>query len=118
MALVVGAKSPLKVLDKEQVRELFLGNISTLPDGVAAILVDQPESSPLRNEFYLKVANKTAAQVAARWARMYFTGRGTPPHEGASSADIKRFLSETPNSVGYIDETDLDASVKAIYVLR
>lgn len=118
MALVVSAKSSLKTLDKEVVRELFLGNISTLPDGMAAILVDQPATSPLRNEFYLRVANRSAAQVAARWARMYFTGRGIPPREGESSADIKRFLQETPNSVGYIDEADLDTSVRAVYVFR
>lgn len=118
MALVVSAKSSLKTLDKEVVRELFLGNISTLPDGMAAILVDQPASSPLRNEFYLRVAHRSAAQVAARWARMYFTGRGIPPREGEGSADIKRFLHETPNSVGYIDEADLDPSVRAVYVFR
>lgn len=116
--VVTSAKSPLKALNQDQVRDLFLGHISSLPDGKTATLVDQPESSPLREEFYLKVANKSAAQARAQWAKLYFTGRGIPPREGMGSADIKRILNSTPDAIGYIDESALDSSVKVIFVVK
>ncbi len=116
--VVTSAQSSLNALDRNQVRDLFLGKISSLPDGRTALLVDQPESSSLRNEFYLKVTNRSATEAAALWAKLYFTGRGMPPHEGQSSEDIKQFLSAHPGSVGYIDESALDGSVKVIYVVK
>jgi hypothetical protein len=116
--VVTGAKSPLSSLSKEQVRDLYLGNISSLPDGRNATLIDQPQSSPLRDEFYLKVTNKSAAQAKAQWAKLYFTGRGMPPREGMDSADIKRILNSTPDAIGYIEESDLDSSVKVIFVVQ
>lgn len=116
--VVAGAKSPLNALDRNQVRDLFLGNISSLPDGTGAVLIDQPESSPLRNEFYLKVTNKSAAQARAQWAKLYFTGRGMPPREGLNNEDIKKFLNATPGSIGYIDESALDSSVKVIFIVN
>lgn len=116
--VVAGAKSSVHALDRNQVRDLYLGNLSALPDGSSAILIDQPESSPLRNEFYLKVTNKSAAQARAQWAKLYFTGRGVPPHEGLNNEDIKKFLNSTPGSIGYIDDSALDSSVKVIFVVN
>lgn len=117
-AVVTGAKSPVGALSRTQVRDLFLGYISALPDGSAAVLIDQPESSPLRNEFYLKLTNKTATQAKARWAKLYFTGRGMPPHEGSGNEEIKRFLNATPGAIGYIDQSAVDGSVKVIFVVN
>jgi hypothetical protein len=116
--VVAGAGSAVNTLDPGQVRDLFLGNLSFLPDGSSVILVDQPASSPLRNDFYLKVTNKSAAQARAQWAKLYFTGRGIPPHEGLNSEDIKKYLNANPGSIGYIDEAAIDGSVKVIYVVK
>jgi len=86
--------------------------------GGVAIPVDQPESSPLRNEFYLKVTNKSAAQARAYWAKLYFTGRGVPPREGTSSEDVKKILNATPGAIGYIDQSALDDSVRVVFVVK
>lgn len=116
--VVTGANSSLGALSRDQVRDLFLGHISALPDGRNAILIDQPQASPLRDDFYLKVANKSAAQARALWAKLYFTGRGVPPREGTNSSDIKRMLNTTPDSIGYIEESAIDTSVKVIFVVN
>jgi ABC-type phosphate transport system substrate-binding protein len=117
-AVVTGAKSAVGALSRTQVRDLFLGYLSTLPDGSVAVLIDQPESSPLRNDFYLRLTNKTATEAKARWAKLYFTGRGIPPHQGTSNEEIKKFLNATPGAIGYIDPSAVDASVKVILVVN
>jgi ABC-type phosphate transport system substrate-binding protein len=116
--VVTGAKSPLTALSKDQLSDLFLGKIASLPDGSGAILIDQPESSPLRNEFYLKVTNRSAAQARAHWAKLYFTGRGVPPRVATDSANIKEMLNSIPGAIGYIEDSALDSSVKVIYVVH
>ncbi len=115
LVVVTGANDPV-TLSKSQISDVFLGKVTSLPDGRSVIPVDQPESSPLRDRFYLKVANRSAAQAKAQWAKLYFTGRGVPPREGRDSSDIKKILNSTPGAIGYIDQTSLDDSVKVILV--
>lgn len=101
-------------MSKEQVAEIFLGRASSLPGGGAAVLFDQPESSPVRDEFYSKVTGKSAAQAKSHWSKLAFTGKGTPPKEAASSADIKKAVASTPGGIGYIEKSAVDDTVKVV----
>jgi len=116
--VVTGANSPPVTLSKEQISDIFLGKITSLPDGHRVAPIDQPESNPLRNEFYLKVANKSAAQAKALWAKLYFTGRGEPPHEAKNDDDIKKIVNSTRGAIGYIDQSAVDKSVKVLLIVR
>src|ERR1017187_5335754 len=69
--VVTGANSSSLSLSKNQVRDVFLGRVASLPDGSRATLVDQSESNPLRDEFYSKVTNMSASQAKAHWAQLY-----------------------------------------------
>lgn len=118
VVVVTGAKRPTIALSKKQICDLFLGKVVSFPDGRNAVPIDQPESNPLREEFYSTVANKSAAQVKAGWAKLFFTGRGVPPREGTGSADIKRLLNSIPGGIGYIERSSLDSSVKMIQFVQ
>lgn len=113
--VVVGAKSPVTSLSKEQASDIFLGKLPTLPGGGSAELIDQPESSALRDEFYSKVTGKSAAQAKQYWSKLAFTGKGTPPKEVANSAEVKKLVSANPNAIGYIEKSAVDGSVKAVF---
>lgn len=117
VVVVVGAKSPATTLNAEQAASLFLGKTSQLPGAGNVILVDQDESSAIREQFYTKVAGKSAAQVKSLWARLLFSGKGTPPKELASSAEVKKFLASNPDAVGYIEKSAVDAAVKVLLVV-
>ncbi|MBB5205991.1 ABC-type phosphate transport system substrate-binding protein [Inhella inkyongensis] len=114
VVVVVGAKSPTGNMTADQVSALFLGKSNALPSGAAAALVDQPEASPVYEQFYSKVAGKTTAQVKAAWSRLTFSGKATPPNRLASSADVKKFVAGNPDAIGYIEKSAVDASVKVI----
>lgn len=115
VVVVVGAKSSSTALSKEQTSAIFLGKSTSLPSGASAMPVDQPESSPLREEFYTKVTGKSAAQAKSHWAKMSFTGKGTPPKEVGNSVDVKKTVAGTPGGIGYIEKSSLDDSVKAVF---
>ena len=114
VVVVVGAKSPTGNMTAEQVSGLFLGKSNALPSGAAAVLVDQPETSPVYEQFYSKVTGKTTAQVKAAWSRLTFSGKATPPNRQGSSADVKKFVAGNPDAIGYIEKSAVDASVKVV----
>lgn len=117
--VVVSVKSPVSALTKEQSSEIFMGKATSFPSGGgAAIPLDQPESSPLREEFYTKVAGKSASQAKSYWSKLSFTGKGTPPKEGKSNDDIKKQVADNPNLVGYIEKSAVDSSVKVLYAVQ
>lgn len=115
VVVVVGAKSAAATLTKEQVADLFMGKLASLPGAGAAAPIDQGESSPLREEFYSKVTGKSAAQVKSYWAKMAFTGKGTPPKEGSNSAEVKKLVAGAPGGIGYIEKSAVDDSVKVVF---
>ena len=108
VVVVVGAGSSATGLGKEQTADIFLGKSTALTP------LDQPEASPLRDEFYTKVTGKSAAQAKSYWSKMAFTGKGTPPKEGANTGEIKKALAGNPALIGYIEKSAVDGSVKTL----
>jgi ABC-type phosphate transport system substrate-binding protein len=118
IVVVVSPKNPLASLTQSQVAALYLGNASTFPNGASAVLADQPATSASRDVFYEKVVGRSSAQAKAVWARIVFTGKGTPPKEFGSAAEVKAFLASNPGAIGYLDSTDVDGSVKAVLTMK
>ncbi|MFZ6801709.1 hypothetical protein [Undibacterium sp. Di24W] len=114
IAMVVGAKSAVTSINKEQAAALFLGKSSQLQGAGTPMLVDQSETSEVRKNFYSKVADKTPAQVKAIWARLVFSGKASPPKEVTSSAEVKKIVASNPDAVGYIEKSAVDTSVKVL----
>ncbi len=115
IAVVVGAKSPAAALASDQVAALFLGKSDQIPGVGTALLLDQMESSPVREQFYTKVVGKSGPQVKAAWSRLVFSGKATPPKEIASSAEVKKMVANNANAIGYIEKSAVDASVKVLF---
>lgn len=114
VVVAVSAKNPVATLSKNQVVDIFLGKASRFPDGSQAVPIDQVEGSAARDEFYLKFAGKSPAQLKAHWSKIIFTGRGQPPKEVASSAEVKKLIVDNPNAIGYIEQGMVDGSVKVL----
>jgi ABC-type phosphate transport system substrate-binding protein len=78
VAVVASPKNAAASMTAEQVSSIFMGKSNTLPSGATALAVDLPEASPVREQFYSKVAGKSGAQVKAAWSRLVFSGKATP----------------------------------------
>ena len=118
------AQSPLIVIanpsvavdkiDANQVTQIFLKQIQTWPDGKAIQPIDIQEGSPLRTEFYSKVAGRSPGQMRAYWARQAFTGMGFAPKEFATADDVSKAVQTTPGAIGYIDKKSAVGSAKIV----
>lgn len=108
LVIVVNPQNQATRMTGTQAAQFFLGG------SVLFTPLEHAPDSAIRTEFYKKVLEKEPAQVQAIWARISFTGKGKPPKEFKSSADIKKAISENVNAIGYIEKSAVDDSVKVI----
>jgi ABC-type phosphate transport system substrate-binding protein len=113
IAVIVNPKAAVDSLSQEQVANLFLGKTASFPNGSAATPLEQTDN-PVHDDFNSKVLKKDAAGVKTWWAKMQFTGKGIPPKEIGTSADIKKAVAGNPNAIGYVEKSAVDGTVKVV----
>lgn len=110
--IVVVMSATAMPLSRDQVAAVYLGRSNALTP------VDMPESSELREAFYKRATDRDPSQVKALWARLIFTGQGQPPKALADAAAVKKAVAANPKWVGYIDRSDVDATVTVVLSLH
>lgn len=110
--IVVVNNANAAALTKNDVSRIFLGKMKKYTP------VNMSSGNALRAEFNKKALKKSSNQVKAYWSKLVFSGKGTPPKELASDAEIKAFVASNPNAIGYIDSASLDGTVKAAITLQ
>ncbi|QJE01622.1 phosphate ABC transporter substrate-binding protein [Massilia forsythiae] len=118
LVVIVSARTPVTTLRADQVADIFLSQTNRFPDGSEAVAVDQNLGSPLRDEFYGKVARRSPALMKAYWTKLIFTGRGQPPAEVDGNAAMRKLVADTPGMIGYVERAALDPSVRAVLVVH
>lgn len=118
LVVIVSADNPVSMLRADQVADIFLGEATRFPDGAEVQALDQALNTPMRNEFYQKVASRTPALMKAYWTKRIFTGRGQPPRELSGSTAVRKAVADNPGAIGYIDRAAVDASVRVVLVVN
>jgi len=108
--VVIVGNPAAAALTKDQVSDLFLGKTTGMK------LVDQPDSSKIKAEFYGKLGHDLS-QVKATWSRLIFTGKAQAPKEASDSAAVKKAVAADPTTIGYIDKSEVDGTVKVLSTL-
>ncbi|MCM2678845.1 phosphate ABC transporter substrate-binding protein [Echinimonas agarilytica] len=113
--VVIGNPATGDALNAKQAEALYLGKSKSLPGGMQATIMELPDGNPMRQEFHSKVTGKSESQLKSYWSRLVFTGKATAPSEQGSTAAMKAAVAATPGAVGYIDESEVDASVTVLF---
>lgn len=114
---VVVHPSNNNVLNERQVRQIFLGQIKTYPDGSEAQTFDNLNPKHLRSTFISQVLRRNENTMNAYWARMIFTAKATPPQELPDSETIKKVVSSNPRAISYLEARYVDSSVKTVMTI-
>ncbi len=110
VVVIVSAKNTASTMTADEIANIYLGKSTAMKP------VDN--ATPVRAQFYTKVAGKDEAQVKAIWSKLVFTGKATPPKEMASSADVVKAVAADSNAIGYVDKTAVDGTVKVVYEVK
>ena len=112
VVVIVSAQSTAPPLSRERIARIFEGKSNAMTP------VDLARPSDARREFYTKVVGADDARVRARWSKLVFTGKGSAPKEFASGADVVTAVAADPNTIGYVDRSFVNMSVKIIYTVK
>lgn len=115
IVVIVSNANGNSTLNRDDVERIFLGKLSTYPNGMTAIPLDNNGS--LKDPFYQRVANKNPSQLRAYWSKMVFTSGGQPPKEVSSDTDVVEIVAKNPNTMGYVDKAHITSSVHVVYTL-
>lgn len=116
--VIVHEANPVASLRAGYVSQLFLNKISRWEDGGKVKPVDQSPRSAARAEFSQSVHGRPIRAIKSYWQQMIFTGRGLPPVEFDSDAEVIDFVRSNPGAIGYVSDGAALEGVKAIEVRR
>ncbi|MCL1049284.1 hypothetical protein L2755_06815 [Shewanella abyssi] len=93
----------LPPLSKSKARMLYRGKSKKINGSLKIVLVDLPETSMHREEFYSMLLGKSVSQMNGYWAGLAFSGKGSPPEEldGDDIKQILKWLNDNPNGIAY-----------------
>jgi ABC-type phosphate transport system substrate-binding protein len=104
-------------LSKDDLSRLYTGRTSNFPDGSSAVPINLGDASSLRAMFDEKALGRSSSQIKAYWSKLVFTGKGTPPKEVATPAEVLQLVANNPNIVGYIDSAEVTPAVKVVLTI-
>ena len=113
---VIAHPSLKDTLNEEQVRRIYMGKISQLPNGIHATPVIVQQSDEMHARFARTVLNRSTKQLRSYWAKRLFTGKSKPPLAVQSLREMKALVSSNEGYIGYLLLSDTDASVKTVFV--
>ena len=117
--VIVNAANPTTTLTKDELARVYLKKMSTWKSGAAVTVVDQGPKSPVRAQFSMAVLGRDVPTMKNYWQQSLFSGRGVPPIEQPSEAQVVAFVAANPGAIGYVSSgAQLPESVKTISVTR
>ena len=115
--VVVNAGNPVSSMPASDVANLFLKRTTRWTNGETVVAMDLPESSGVRAAFSEAVHGRSVSAIKAYWQRLIFSGRGVPPVEKASNAEVLSTVAGSSGAVGYVSGgASLPGGVKVLNV--
>lgn len=116
--VIVNESNPINSITKKELAKIFFKKLTKWDSGSAILLVDQDESSPVREIFCKDVLKKSVAKTKVFWQEQIFSGRGVPPIEKASDKEVIDYVKSNPGAIGYIsvNATIPSSGIKVIEV--
>lgn len=101
-------------ITREDLYRLYFGKRSALPSGRKVVPVLNEGDEELLKYFSSEMLQRSAQQLRSYWARQLFTGKGKPPVHVQSAVDLRELVAGDPKFIGFLWESDLDASVRVV----
>ena len=113
--VIVNDANSISEISKDQLSDIFLKKTSKWNDNKKIVPVNLNAESNTRQSFAKSVHNKSVNAVKAYWQKKIFTGKGVPPVEKRSDAEVIAFVKDNPGAVGYVSS---NAAVSAVKVFK
>ena len=110
--IVIGNNNVPK-MDLVTIQKIYTGKIVSVSD-INVKPVNAKLGSPERNQFLEKFMEQDEEKYTGYWTVRRYIGKGTPPNELNSAAEIIDYVKTTAGAVGYIDESELKTGMNVV----
>jgi ABC-type phosphate transport system substrate-binding protein len=114
--VIVAPSNRVDGVDRRFLLEAFLRKTTVWPDGQPLRPVDQPADSPTRRRFSQDALRRPVSGVKEYWLQAIFSGRGVPPPEVDSDAEVVKFVLQTAGAIGYVSSDAALGGAKVVSV--
>jgi ABC-type phosphate transport system substrate-binding protein len=105
--VIVNPDNPIESVPRDFLRDAFLKKATEWGRGDTIRPIDLSGRFPARGKFTHDVLRKTSSQLRSYWSQQIFSGKGVPPPEVDSVADVIGYVLANPGAIGYLpDGTD------------
>jgi len=94
---VVNVTAPFQQLDATRVRDMFLGRVTTWPDGTPVIIV--LTNDPAADAALVLVVGRDREWLLRGWKRLVFSGTGAMPLQAASEREGLELLARQHGAI-------------------
>lgn len=117
LVVIVNPQSGVEQLSKAEVINIFMGRQKKLPSGATALAIDLTSSNAEKQHFYLRLVNKELSEINSYWARLIFSGQGSPPRQTETTEEVLDIIENNKGAIGYIERAKANQRVKIVYAL-
>jgi ABC-type phosphate transport system substrate-binding protein len=114
--IIVHPGNPATFISKTEASAIFLKKTYRWSYGPNVLAVEPKRSSHVRERFSMEIHGKPVSSVMAYWMQQIFAGKGLPPPEKATDAEIVGYVKATPGSIGYVSASADVSGVKVLAV--
>ncbi len=113
--VIANPDSGIEKMSKDDVVNIYMGRYRKLPSGIKAMPIDLNTPISEKTKFYASMVNKELPEINSYWARLTFSGQGSPPRQADSVEQVLEIVSSNKGAIAYIDRKKLDKRVKVIF---
>lgn len=114
--VIVNRANPHRSYPRGDVSRMFMKQLPRWSNGQAVQPVDLAAGAPAREAFSRQVHGRSATSVTSFWRQQIFAGRGVPPPEQASDAEVVRYVAAHAGGIGYVSPSANISAVAALEV--
>jgi ABC-type phosphate transport system substrate-binding protein len=111
--VLVIANAAVPSLDAATVYRLYTGRAIEVA-GVAVTVVNVAPGSRLRDRFLDRYLQQDDDKYRAYWTVRRHVGKGVPPREFKTTAEVIDYVQRTPGAIGYVDAGDVKPGVRVV----
>ena len=117
LMVVVNPRSGLKELSKSELVNIYMGRQKVLEGESTAFPLDISGANLLKARFYNLLLQKKLAEINSYWARLIFSGQGSPPRQLDDFSQIKTAIMDNVGAIGYLPDSEPIDGLKVVLTL-
>jgi ABC-type phosphate transport system substrate-binding protein len=111
LVVITNTASGVDKLTRDEAVNIFMGRYKKLPSGMTALPVDE---SSEKAAFYRALIGKELPEIQSYWARLVFSGQGSPPRPMENTKEVLEIVANNKGAIGYIDRKKVDGRVRIV----